>query len=85
MHVTLQTWMNSRREICGTGFAWRTPRKSYLPQTPREWSSNLCCQRIDFLLPMFNQWTMDKKIYQALAKTHTTVKPELVYLHIGPR
>ena len=54
------------------------------PQTPREWSSNLCCQRIDFFLPMFNQWTMDKKIYQALAKTHTTVKPEFVYLHIGP-
>jgi hypothetical protein len=28
---------------------------------------------------MFNQWTMDKRIYQVLAKTHTTVKPEFVY------
>jgi hypothetical protein len=78
----MQIWMNSR--VVVRGLAWRTPRKSYLPQSPQTWSSNLSCQRIDFLLPIFNHQTMNKKTYQALADTDTTtVDPELVRIKIG--
>lgn len=59
--------------------AWCTPLESKNPH--RHGAVTFSCQRIDFLLPIFNQWTMNKKTYQALAKTRTTVNPELVHIN----